>query len=110
LEPFAKAANQCPQNWPDEARPGVINLGHCRKARAALTQGESRQTGWQDIATAPRDLVVLMFEPHSQGGFMFAGCIGVDGSFRDNLQGVIQNPTHWRALPAAPTPADGGGE
>jgi hypothetical protein len=45
LEPFAKAANQCPQNWPDEARPGVINLGHCRKAQAALTQGESRGGG-----------------------------------------------------------------
>jgi len=93
------------QRWSDDDARDV-----CERLTAALTQGESRQTGGQDIATAPRDLVVLMFEPHSQGGFMFAGCIGVDGSFRDNLQGVIQNPTHWQPLPAAPTPADGGGE
>ena len=58
--------------------------------------------GWEDISTAPRDLVVQMYEPHSQGGFMFAGCIGIDGSYRDNLRGDALNPTHWMPLPEAP--------
>ena len=40
LEPFVQTANQCPANWPDEARPGVINLGHCREARSALSTKE----------------------------------------------------------------------
>jgi hypothetical protein len=97
--------------WSDDADAEVHGIPEAADAiLAALTQGESRMTGWQDVATAPKDLVVLMFEPHSQGGFMFAGCMGVDGLFHDNLQGVIQNPTHWMPLPAAPTPADGGGE
>lgn len=41
LEPFAEAANKCPENWPDGTTPGVVNLGQCRAARAALSRIES---------------------------------------------------------------------
>lgn len=72
------------------------------RASEAATAAAVERAGWQDIRTAPRDLVVQMYEPHSQGGFMFAGCVGVDGTYRDNLQGDAHRPTHWQPLPAPP--------
>ena len=58
---------------------------------------------WQAIDTAPKDgTMVWLFEPHSQGGFMFAGCTGLDGTWRNNLDLLEQNPTHWMPLPDMP--------
>lgn len=105
LEPFVQTANQCPQNWPDEARPGVINLGHCRKARAALSaQGESRQTGWIDHDGGPNPV------PGQQVEDVVWKAEGASaGLTLDNID--WRQVTAYRiALPAAPTPAGGGGE
>ena len=40
LEAFVRAADQCPENWPNETTPGVVNLGQCRAARSALSTKE----------------------------------------------------------------------
>jgi hypothetical protein len=90
-------------------------MGRITAIKAALTQGESRQTGWQDIATAPKDgRVVLVFSA--------ARCVWsvVSAQWRQDWPNggwdTISKhttpivPTHWMPLPAAPAPADGGGE
>jgi len=90
-EVLAKALdgiNELARDWlaliPDDlVRGGVLGeLLIDILARAALTQGESRQTGWQDIATG--DLVARHIRRSAE-----------DAGF---------------GLPAAPAPADGGGE
>ena len=86
--------------------PGTGALAAHYRLSAMLAASPS-VGGWEDISTAPRDLVVQMYEPHSQGGFMFAGCIGIDGSYRDNLRGDALNPTHWMPLPPPPSVSTG---
>jgi hypothetical protein len=92
---------------------------------AALTQGESRQTGWQDIASAPLDgREALVYRPLARltrdEPVAIKRLIGGDNHCwpRTVPEGATPcNPTdgschvtHWQPLPAAPTPADGGGE
>jgi hypothetical protein len=87
-----------------------------KEARAALTQGESRQTGWEDIATVPFGERVLIWVTgkllpgarfgsayRGEGGKVIAKPEGGNGDWTKDI-------THWQPLPAAPTPADGGGE
>jgi hypothetical protein len=112
----------------------------CRRGLAALsTQGESRQTGWQDIATAPKDgaRVILYaaawemtwgevqvghYEGDGEGGGEWVTAEGAVGDNDPAFDPEAEcpdydcdddwnvGPTHWMPLPAAPTPADGGGE
>lgn len=61
------------------------------------------EPGWADIAEAPRDTLLLLFEPHDEGGFMFVGCWDArKREWFNNLDFKIQHPTHWRPLPAPP--------
>ena len=57
--------------------------------------------GWNPIETAPTNELVLLYEPHNEGGFMFAG-IKNDDIWRNNLDLLEQNPTHWMPLPEQP--------
>jgi len=97
--------------------PTGIVAGDFRRARAALTQGESRQTGaseWQDIATHNgSDVPVDLWTSY---GERIAGAKWTNGVWREwGLDGfdsmgwvkVDGTVTHWMPLPAAPTPADG---
>lgn len=68
-------------------------------AQAAIA---AMQPDWRPIETAPRDELVWLFEPHSEGGFMFAGITDMDGLWRNNLDRRKQQPTHWMPLPAPP--------
>lgn len=63
-----------------------------------------RADGWQPIESAPKgeEDMILMFEPHEMGGFMFAGCWDQRGEWRNNLDSEVQKPTHWMPLPPAP--------
>ncbi len=63
-------------------------------------------TKWQPIETAPRDgTVVLLFQPHSQVGYMFVGVLNNRGEWVDNIMGEDHRPTptHWQPLPEPPT-------
>jgi hypothetical protein len=72
------------------------------KADAILAALRPTDTGWRDIATAPRDGgdILLTYggddctvaRPNGDGSFD-------DGDFRDHMSGF----THWMPLPAAPT-------
>jgi hypothetical protein len=106
---------------------------------SALTQGESRQNGWQDIATAPKDGRWLLLEGEMSGGDTSSvrvgrwsphyseatrctyewqcvdpyahgtedEMVGPDAFWNWHSEGRVSG---WQPLPAAPTPADGGGE
>ena len=86
-------------------------------ARAALTQGESRQTGtggWQDIATAPKDGTEFIAYSQDVSGntglnpFVSLCAWHPDAGF---CTCELRQVTHWMpfTLPAAPTPAEGNG-
>lgn len=90
----------------------------------------SLQTGgWKPIETAPLGRVdddeptlLLLFEPHDMGGFVFVGTYShVYNYWFNNLDQKEQHPTHWMPLPAAPlsptpsapdqpAPSEGSGE
>ena len=59
---------------------------------------------WQPIETAPttEGQMFLLFEPHAEVGFMFAGCRNNAGDWINNLDLHTQHPTHWMPLPLAP--------
>ena len=81
-------------------------------ARAALTQGESRQTGWQDIATGD-PLAWHIRRRAEDAGFGRPQVFTTDDASEGDLRQWRRNGyevTPLYALPAAPTPADGGGE
>jgi len=62
-------------------------------------------TGWQPIETAPRGdgVMLLLWEPHSMGGFAFVGTSDrCKGEWFNNLDMQTQRPTHWMPLPPAP--------
>lgn len=66
---------------------------------------------WQPIESAPRDAVILLFEPHEAGGFCFVGWWSVD-LWRNTIDHLKQYPTHWMPLPEPPalSPQQTGGE
>jgi hypothetical protein len=148
LRPFALAADNMDGDEPDtlfiydSPESAMIDYADLRRARAALTQGESRQTGvggWQDIATAPRDGRWLLLEGEMSGGDTSTvrvgrwnphyseatrctyewqcvdpyahgtedETVGPDAFWNWHSEGRVSG---WQPLPAAPTPADGGGE
>lgn len=77
-------------------------LDHALQAIRALP---TVSDGWEDIATAPRDgTLVLLFEPHSEGGFAFVGCNNLGAEWFNNLDMKDQNPTHWKHLGPLPAP------
>lgn len=65
------------------------------------------EDGWQPIETAPvwkdENDLILLYEPHSEGGFIFVGGNNpMTGNWFNNLDGETQSPTHWRPLPLPP--------
>jgi hypothetical protein len=84
-------------------------------ARAALTQGESRQTGWQDIATAPtwqpaKDANIFLGRPEV---LLFGRGQVFTGYWSPNRNGggewcalgggcMFGKFTHWMPLPICP--------
>lgn len=64
---------------------------------------------WQPIETAPKDVLVLMFERQPEFlssvdalvGIVFAGWWDGEG-WRNNLDQQEQAPTHWMPLPEPP--------
>ena len=84
----------------------------------AITQGESRQTGWQDIATAPKDGTTVRVGKRKffqQAPVFPLKARFLDGRWltdfgNDTWRSFDPQPNCWMPLPAAPTPADGGGE
>jgi len=81
----------------------------CAQARAlsaalqSPTDREGDRLEWRPIESAPDNELVWCFEPHDEGGFIFAGMQqrGRRGWY-NNLDFCDQNPTHWRPLPEAP--------
>jgi hypothetical protein len=67
------------------------------------TDREGDRLEWRPIESAPDNELVWCFEPHDEGGFIFAGMQqrGRRGWY-NNLDFCDQNPTHWRPLPEAP--------
>ena len=63
----------------------------------------SEKNNWKPIETAPENTLLWLYEPHDDGGggFMFAG-IKNNNVWRNNLDLLEQNPTHWRILPDNP--------
>jgi hypothetical protein len=87
-----------PASWPDALR-------RIAEARAALTQGESRQTGWIDHDGGPNPV------PGQQVEDVVWKAEGASaGLTLDNIDWRQVTAYRVVALPAAPTPADGGGE
>jgi len=73
-----------------------------QEAAIARALAEAAKPGWRtDMDSVPEGELVWLFEPHSEGGFQFAG-VRVAGEWRNNLDAQIQHPTHWMPLPAAP--------
>lgn len=72
------------------------------KARAIipLVREAERADKWQDISTAPKHTLCLLFEPHDDGGFCFVGCTNMDGDWVNNLDLQVQHPTLWSPLDA----------
>lgn len=70
----------------------------------AITALEAHE--WRDIADAPDDITndppVWLHEPHTAGGFQFAGFMREDGAWLNNLDFKVQHPTHYRPLPDTP--------
>ena len=56
---------------------------------------------WIPIETAPENTLLWLYEPHDEGGFMFAG-IKTHNIWRNNLDLLEQKPTHWMTLPIPP--------
>lgn len=71
-------------------------------AQAAIAAARTAVMEWQPIETAPNDVLCLLFEPHDEGGFCFVGCTNIDGKWVNNLDFIVQTPTHWMPLPATP--------
>jgi hypothetical protein len=93
----------------------MIDYADLRRARAALTQGESRQTGeagWQDIATAPKNgtWMLACWAGEEISSVPVFGVVMWDGDQWREADDIVSEPTLWQPLPAAPTPAGGGGE
>lgn len=75
-----------------------------------------REAGWRDIESAPTDpedpILLLLYEWHDMGGFMFVGTFDhAKSQWFNNLDHQTQHPTHWMPLPPAPArKALGGGD
>jgi hypothetical protein len=71
-------------------------------ADALIAALRPTDTGWRDIATAPKDgTPVLGYWWHSDGGSF--GVVVWDGDdWRENSD-IVGAPTHWMPLPPAPT-------
>jgi hypothetical protein len=109
-------------------------MGRITAIKAALTQGESRQTGakltagdmwwnpgndeagfshWSDaFEDANEDLEDWSVELHRARRLppVWAALVWVDGERKIKVFATEAEADAARALPAAPTPADGGGE
>ena len=82
------------QSCEDDAVPELQAASRSHlAARAALTQGESRQTGWRLAPVEPTEAMMKAWN-----------------DYRHNASGVVAWEAMIAALPAAPTPAGGGGE
>jgi hypothetical protein len=94
----------------------VVALTEHEVECSALTQGESRQTGWQPIETIPdADVLVLAWTTDSGGCAEVWSAEQYRLSMQEGASPALPRQeaalvTHWMPLPAAPTPADGGGE
>ena len=63
---------------------------------------EPTPQGWQPIATAPKDAMILMFGPDGiTVGCWDPGVVGHENRFPSGWLGAFE-PTHWMPLPAPP--------
>ncbi len=87
-------------------------------ALETLTQENARlrEAGWRGIESAPTDpedpILLLLYEWHDMGGFMFVGTFDhAKSQWFNNLDHQTQHPTHWMPLPPDPArKALGGGD
>jgi len=88
--------------WEENPRQLVIEL--CLEVEKLSAEAACRVTPqlWQDVATAKPNEILWLFEPHEEGGFMFAGVRRSDGAWINNIDGQEQHPTHWQPLPPSP--------
>lgn len=84
---------------PEEARTELAQQ-NVAKTDEALVREAERADQWQDISTAPKHTLCLLFEPHDDGGFCFVGCTNMDGDWVNNLDLQVQHPTLWSPLDA----------
>lgn len=86
-----------------------VIAGRTAAASAAIPATGSGETGWQDIATAPKDgAPILMGKWHNGERYWIAsGCIEGEEFWCDFADDYFdpcshQNPTHWRPAPTSP--------
>ncbi len=60
---------------------------------------------WQKIETAPIEDVVLVYIPHSAGGYVTGGVLLKSGDWVNNTDIEFIKPTHWMPLPEPPNDA-----
>lgn len=58
---------------------------------------------WQPIKTAPKEESVLVYIPHSMGGYITGGFLLSSGIWINNTDNQFINPTHWMPLPKEPS-------
>ena len=87
-----------------DAFPGKLHSEKITAILSALTAaGYTVEQGWQPIATAPRDKMLML--GHVEDAAPTIGYYA-RGAWREhNGKGTPTKPTHWRPLPAGPTGA-----
>jgi hypothetical protein len=87
--------------WRDGDR-GICNCGLAAELDALLSA--SVVSGWQPIATAPKDCELLLYGEYASGALgLVQGAWNHGGAMHmPHWMGGIIRPTHWMPLPAAP--------
>ena len=85
------------ENEVEDLESDIRDLEHDLKVLRAELSTAQKEFAWQPIETAPDKKVVILFEPHSMGGFQFFGAKSLDGNWFSILGYEKQlHPTHWR--------------
>ena len=88
--------NMTPDLWTDSPVDKAQRQSRYVEASKRIKELEADME-WQPIETAPDKKVLILFEPHSMGGFQFFGAKSLDGKWFSILGYKKQlHPTHWR--------------